>query len=271
MSSDKVAAFAGTLAEFYDRYLVPLNFAPYAAVVADRAKALLPRRILETAAGTGVVTEALARVLPTDVTITATDLNEPMIERGKLRPGMERVNWQQADAMKLPFPDDAFDLIVCQFGVMFFPDKRASFKESFRVLTPCGTYLFVVWDDYANMPNSPVWIAAQTVGEMLRRDPHTLVNPPYLDEPTIRADLTAVGFRDVKVDRIARMARAASARDAAVITVQGSLLRTAIETADPSRLDEATEAVEQVMLTRFGKGPVEGETKALIVTTTKPQ
>jgi ubiquinone/menaquinone biosynthesis C-methylase UbiE len=162
MSSDKVAAFAGTLAEFYDRYLVPLMFAPYAEVVADRAKALLPRRVLETAAGTGVVTEALARILPTDVTITATDLNEPMIELGKVRAGMERVNWQQADAMKLPFPDESFDLIVCQFGVMFFPDKRASFVEAFRVLTPGGRYVFVLWDDYANMSDSPAWIAAQT-------------------------------------------------------------------------------------------------------------
>jgi len=106
---------------------------------------------------------------------------------------------------------------------------------------------------------------------MLRRDPHTLVNPGYFDEPTIRADLTAAGLRDVKVDRIARMVRAASARDAAVITVQGSLIRTAIETVDQSRLGEATKAVEQVMFTRFGEGPVEGETKALIVTTTKPR
>jgi SAM-dependent methyltransferase len=271
MSSDKVAAFAGTLAEFYDRYLVPLIFAPYAEVVADRARALLPRRVLETAAGTGVVTEALARTLPTDVTITATDLNEPMIERAKVRPGMERVNWQQADAMKLPFPNGAFDLIVCQFGVMFFPDKRASFKESFRVLAPWGTYLFLLWDDYVSMSNSPVWIAAQTVGDMLGRDPHTLVSPAYFDEPTIRADLAAAGFPDIKINRIVRTARAASARDAAVITVQGSLLRTAIETADPSRLGEATKAVEQVMLARFGEGPVEGETKALIVATTKPQ
>src|SRR5262245_32359177 len=235
MSSDKVAAFAGTLAEFYDRYLVPLIFAPYAEIVADRAKALLPRRVLETAAGTGVATEVLARILPTDVRITATDLNQAMIERGKVRPGMERVHWQQADAMKLPFPDGACDLIVCQFGVMFFPDKRASFKESFRVLTPGGTYLFVLWDDYANMSNSPLWIAAQRVGDMLGRDPHTLMNPPYFDEPTIRADLTAAGFQNVKVDGIARTARAASARDAALITVQGSLLRTAIETADPYR------------------------------------
>src|SRR5215470_20450295 len=123
MTVDKVAAFAA-LAEFYDRYLVPLNFAPYAEIVAERAAGLRPRRVLETAAGTGVVTEALSRTLPSDVTITATDINLPMIERGKARPGMNRVVWQQADAMKLPFPAAFFDLIVCQFGVMFFPDKQ---------------------------------------------------------------------------------------------------------------------------------------------------
>jgi SAM-dependent methyltransferase len=271
MTDDKAAAFAGTLAEFYDRYLVPFLFAPYAEVVADRAKGLRPRRVLETAAGTGVVTEALSRTLPSDVVITATDLNLPMIERGKARPGMERVVWQQADAMKLPFSDADFDLIVCQFGVMFFPDQQASFKESFRVLAPGGTYLFVLWDDWATMANSPNWTAALAVGDMLGRDPHTLLNPGYFDEPTIRADLEVVGFRNVSIDRIARPSRAASARDAAVIMVQGSLLRTAIEAADPSRLGEATDAVERIMRTRFGEGPIEGTNKALVVTTTKPQ
>jgi SAM-dependent methyltransferase len=179
-----------------------------------------------------VVTEARARILPSDVTITATELHHAMIERGNARPGMKRVNWQQADAMKLPFPDGAFDLIVCQFGIMFFEDKGASLDECFRVLMPGGTYLFVVWDDPANMPDSPTWIAAQTIGDMLRRDPRTLMAPGYFDEPTIRADLVAAGFQDVTVDRIARPARAGSAHDAAVIAVQGSLLRTAIEAAD---------------------------------------
>jgi SAM-dependent methyltransferase len=269
MPSDKAAAFVGTLAEMYDRHLVPLNFRPYAEVVAERVKALHPRRVLETAAGTGVVTEALARVLPPDVTITATDLNPAMIELGKVRPGMQRVSWQQADALKLPFPDGAFDLIVCQFGVMFYPDKRASLAECFRVLSPGGTYLFVLWDDYANMPDAPLWIATRKVAEMLGRDPRTLLSPGYFDEPTIRADLAGAGFHDAKVERIARTARAASARDAAVITVQGSLLRTALEATGPSLLDDATKAVEELMFARFGDGPVEGEMWALFVTTTK--
>ncbi|SEO80013.1 Ubiquinone/menaquinone biosynthesis C-methylase UbiE [Rhodospirillales bacterium URHD0017] len=271
MPDDKATAFAGALAEFYDRHLVPLLFAPYTAVVAERAKRLGARRVLETAAGTGIATEALARALSSDVAITATDLNQAMIERGKARPGMARVHWQQADAMKLPFADGAFDLVVCQFGVMFFPDKRASFGECFRVLASGGTYLFVLWDAYDRMADNPLWIAAWTVGALLKRDPHSLLSPGYFDEPVIRADLAAAGFRDVTVDRVTRPARAPSAADAAMITVQGSLLRAAIEAADPSRLGEATKAVETAMATRFGTGPVDGETKALMVTATKPR
>lgn len=270
MPTDKAAAFGGTLAEFYDRHLVPLVFAPYAAVVAERARALNPRRVLETAAGTGIATEALARALPSDAAITATDLNQAMIERGKARPGMARVQWQQADAMKLPFADGAFDLVVCQFGVMFFPDKRAAFGECFRVLASGGTFLSVLWDAYDRMPDNPLWIAARTVGDMLKRDPLTLLSPGYFDEPVIRADLAAARFRDVTVDRVTRPARAPSAEDAAMITVQGSLLRTAIEAADPARLGEATKAVERALSARFGAGAVEGETRALIVTATKP-
>jgi len=129
----------------------------------------------------------------------------------------------------------------------------------------------VLWDDYATMADSPLWIATLAVGDMLGRDPRTLLAPGYYDEPTIRADLAATGLHEVRIDRVARPAKAASAREAAVITVQGSLLRAAIEAADPSRLGEATDAVERVMRTRFGDGPVEGENKALIVTTTKPR
>jgi SAM-dependent methyltransferase len=246
-------------------------FAPYAVVVAERVRELSPRRVLETAAGTGIVTEALARTLPPQVTITATDLNQAMIERAKARPGMDRVTWQQADAMKLPFPDGAFDLIVCQFGIMFFPDKRASFNECFRLLAKGGTHLFVVWDDHDRMPQSPLWIAAQKVGAILGRDPHTLLSQGYFDEPTIRADLASAGFRDVKIERIECPARAASAADAAVITVQGSLLRTAIEAVDSSRLDEVTKAVERVISAQLGDAPVDGKTQALIVTTSKPE
>ena len=120
------------------------------------------------------------------------------------------------------------------------------------------------------MGDAPVAIAASVAGAMLEREPLSLLSPPYHDEDTIRADLAAAGFGAVQVERISQTAYAASARDAAVITVQGSMIRTAIEAADPARLDEATDAVERLMLARFGSGPVEGATTALIVTAEKP-
>jgi SAM-dependent methyltransferase len=271
MSGSQQGSFTGSFPENYDRYLVPMQFAPYARILADRAKALAPSRVLETAAGTGIATQALFRALPEGVIITATDLNQPMIDHARAKREMAGVIWRQADAMNLPFPDRAFDLIVCQFGVMFFPDKQAAFRDALRVLRKGGSFLFAVWDDYSVMNYAPNAIAAGVVGAMLGREPWSLLSPPYHDEGTIRTDLAAAGFGAVQVERISQPACAASARDAAVITVQGSMIRTAIEAAAcPGRLEEATDKVEQVLLARFGSGSIEGATNALIVTAEKP-
>lgn len=266
MSDDKQHVFTGSLPEFYDRYLVPMMFAPYARILAHRAKGLAPSRVLETAAGTGIVTQELAQALPAGVTITATDLNQPMIDRARAKPGMARVAWRQADAIRLPFPDQSFDLILCQFGVMFFPDKRAAFREASRVLRSDGTFLFAVWDSYTTMTESPLAIAAGVAGDMLGQEPLSLLSPPYHDDETIRADLAAAGFGGVQIERISQPSRAPSPRDAAVITTKGSMIRAAIEAADRARLDEVTDAVERAMSARFGSGPVEGASNALIVT-----
>jgi SAM-dependent methyltransferase len=266
MSDDKQHVFTGSFPETYDRYLVPMMFAPYARILAHRAKGLAPSRVLETAAGTGIVTQELVQRLPADVAITATDLNQPMIDRARAKPGMARVVWRQADAMRLPFPDGSFDLIVCQFGVMFFPDKQAAFREASRVLRSGGTFLFAVWDSYKTMNESPLAIAAGVAGDMLGQEPLSLLSPPYHDDAAIRADLAAAGFGAVQVERISQPSRAPSPRDAAVITTQGSMIRAAIEAADPTRLDEVTDAVERALLARFGPGPVDGTTNAMIVT-----
>jgi SAM-dependent methyltransferase len=121
-------------------------FEPYAADIASRLRDMSSGRLLETACGTGILTRALAAALPGTVAITATDLNEPMLDFAKLQPGGERVQWQQADAQNLPFPEQTFDAVVCQFGVMFFPDTPRAYREVFRVLKPGGRFLFSVWD-----------------------------------------------------------------------------------------------------------------------------
>jgi SAM-dependent methyltransferase len=264
MPDDKGTAFGTTYAELYDRYLGPMLFAPYARTFAERAAALNPHTVLETAAGTGIVTRDLSKALPAG-SITATDLNQPMIDRAKTTSELANVAWRQADAMTLPFTDASFDLVVCQFGVMFFPDKQAAFREARRVLRPEGSLLFVVWDDWKQMPTAPLAIAANVVAQLIGCDPIALVSPPYHDEGVIRTDLAAAGFRHIEVDRISRPAKAASARDAAVATVHGSLIRGVIEAIAPGKLAEATDAVERALRAELGDGRIVGATKALVV------
>lgn len=270
MSDERATAFRGTFAELYDRYLVPMNFAPYAEVLADRVKAFEPENVLETAAGSGVVTQALRRKLPSAVAVTATDLSQPMIDLAKAKPGMENVTWQQADATNLPFSDTSFDLVVCQFGVMFFPDKQASSREASRVLRHGGRYLFAVWNSWAQMPTAPLGIAAKVVGGMLGRDPASLLNPPYHDEPTIRGDLAAASFVNVEIERISLPVKATSAREAAIVTVHGSLIGAAVEATPTGRLSEATDAVERALRSHFGAGEIVGATSAMLVIAEKP-
>jgi ubiquinone/menaquinone biosynthesis C-methylase UbiE len=138
--------FAGSIPELYDEILVPLIFAPYAHDLALRVAATHPARVLEVAAGTGAVTRELAKVLPPDVDIVATDLNQAMLDRAASVGTTRNVEWRQADAMQLPFADATFDVVVCQFGAMFFPDKAKAFGEMRRVLRPGGTFAFNVSD-----------------------------------------------------------------------------------------------------------------------------
>src|ERR1700680_1092835 len=143
--TDKVCA--GSIPENYDRYLVPLIFESFAQDIAQRVAALSPSTVLETAAGSGVVTRALTPRLPPDASYVVTDLNQPMLDYAATRQVADsRIRWRQADALALPFEDAAFDLVCCQFGVMFFPDRQTGYREAKRVLKPGGHFLFSVWD-----------------------------------------------------------------------------------------------------------------------------
>ena len=262
--------FSGSFAEVYDRYLVRMDFAPHGRRIAECVRVLSPRSVLETAAGTGVVTRELARILPLDATITATDLNQPMLTLAQTHIDSERIRWQQADALDLPFRDGEFDVVVCQFGVMFFPDKHQGFREALRVLRPGGRFLFNLWDGFEANTNSPLRIAARVVGRIVGRDPVSLLSPPYYDDLVIQSDLTTVGFINMQIERVTEASRAASAGDAAKIVCHGSMLRTAIDAYDPSRLDEVTEQVTEALLSRFGMRPVEGVTQAVLVSAERP-
>ncbi len=263
------AAFTGSIPALYDRHLGGLLFQPYAGELARRLSDLTAGSVLETAAGTGIVTQALARTLPEAVAITATDLNQPMVDFAAAKPGMARVTWRQADALKLPFADASFDAVVCQFGVMFFPDRVAGYREALRVLKPGGRFLAAVWDEIARSPISA------TVHEAVARryaddPPQFLARTPhgYHDAARIRADLAAAGFASIAIEIVTRPSRAASAREPAIGFCLGSPRRAEIEARDPAGLAAATEDAATAVAARFGAGPIEAPMQAFVITAT---
>jgi SAM-dependent methyltransferase len=257
-------AFAGSIPEFYHRCLGPFLFEPYAADLAERAAALRPRRILETAAGTGIVTAALARALP-EAEIVATDLNPDMLEVAAGYVGSRQASFAPADAQSLPFEDSGFDLVVCQFGAMFFPDRVAAYREARRVLKPGGAFLFNVWDRLDSNPASQA--VSDAVAALFPDDPPSFIaRVPfgYHDRRRIEDDLCAAGFERIDSETVARRSRGA-ARDLAPGLCQGSPLRAEIEARAADRLDEATEAALAALVRRCGD-PVDAAMSAHVFT-----
>ena len=258
-------AFDHSTPALYDRYMGPLLFEPYARLIAEQSALLKPNRILETAAGTGIVTRALNEALP-QARIVATDLNPVMIDFAAQRTGSKQVAFQRADAQNLPFPDGSFDLVVCQFGVMFFPDKIRANREAWRVLVSSGHYLVVSFDrlEFNLVPK----MAQDAVAALFPEDPPKYMEHgpfSYADPAVIEHDLWAAGFTDIKCDTVALPSRV-SARDAAQGLVLGSPFRAEIERRDPSALDRVVNAVTEALR------PLDGEDKAIsahVVTSTK--
>ena len=264
-STDKV--FAGSIPRLYDTYLVPLIFEPYAADLANRLKARSLSRVLEIAAGTGVVTRALASALPESATIVATDLNQAMLDQAAAVGTKRAVEWRQADAMQLPFLDSSLDAVVCQFGVMFFPQKAKAFAEARRVLRPGGTFLFNVWDRIEeNEFADTVTTALESV--FPRDPPRFMARTPhgYHDRNQLARDLADGGFRSSpRIDTVAARSRAKSPREPAIAYCQGTPLRNEIEARDAARLGEATDIAAQAIARRFGRDAVDGKIQAHIV------
>ncbi len=200
MTDQASSGFVGTIPSHYDRNLGPVLFEDFAADMARRVAAHAPMRVLELAAGTGIVTRQLRNVLPPDARLTATDLNPPMLEvaRTKFQPG-EHVDFEPADAIELPFSDASFDAVVCQFGIMFFPDKEQSHREAHRVLAPYCHYLFSVWDSHRH--NTFARLVHDIIAGFFRASPPQFYRVPFgyhLIDP-IKDSLTDVGFTDIRI------------------------------------------------------------------------
>jgi len=262
---DKI--FAGSIPENYDRHMVPLIFESYARDMAQRAAALSPKAVLEMAAGSGVVTRALAPLLSPGARYVVTDLNPPMIEYAATRQGQDdRITWRQADAQALPFEDAAFDLVCCQFGVMFFPDRPSAYREARRVLKPGGTFLFNAWDRIEEnvfadeVTNALAEFFPDDPPRFMARTPHG-----YHDTALIRSDLAKAGFSDVTIETKAAESRAPSPRQVAVAYCQGTPLRNEIESRGADKLEAATEHATSAIARKHGSGEVAAKIQAQVI------
>ncbi|GGD97255.1 ubiquinone/menaquinone biosynthesis methyltransferase [Aureimonas endophytica] len=263
----KDVSFAGPIPEVYARRLVPLLFEPYALDLAARVAESAPRDVLETAAGTGVVTRALRARLP-DTRLVATDLNQAMLDQARAHGAAPaRVVWQAADALALPFEAASFDAVVCQFGTMFFSDKVAGHREARRVLRPGGRLFFSVWAELA--ANDFARTVHEAVAEVFPGDPPRFiarVPHGYAEPDAIRADLEGAGFEDIAIETVEARSHAESARDAALAFCQGTPLRAEIEARDAAKLDEATDCAAEALAKRFGTHAIEGRLRAFVAT-----
>ena len=259
--------FVGPVPEVYDRFMVPMLFQSYAEDMAARVASLKPGAVLETAAGSGVVTRLLAPLLGPEARYVVTDLNPPMLERAKARqPADGRIEWLMADALDLPFEDGSFDAVCCQFGVMFFPDRARGYREALRVLKPGAPFLFNAWDSLAhNDFASVVWDAIVAYYPDNPPDFFPRVSHGYFEPGRIKADLAAAGFGRVSIQTVAHQSHVAQARDAAVALCQGTPMRMEIVERDPAALAVVTDHVEAALVRRFGTGPIVGKAQALVV------
>lgn len=260
--------FAGAIPEIYDKYMVPMLFAPYAEDLARRVVAAPVRDVLETAAGSGAVTRVLAPLLPAEARFVVTDLNPPMLEQAKRQQGGDaRIEWQVADALDLPLPDASFDAVCCQFGVMFFPDRVKGYAEARRVLRPGGRFLFNVWDRIEeNVFADIVFRAAgrllpEAPPQFMARTPHGHGNPD-----TLRAELMAAGFETCEIEKLTLTSRAQEASHPAIALTRGTPMFGELIPHGEELVQRVIETATQDIRDRFGSGAVAAPMQAYVVT-----
>ena len=255
--------FSGSVPETYHRYLVPLIFTDYADDLAQRIAARTVGAVLETAAGTGVLTECLAQQLPADTHITATDFSPAMLTVAEANlPSADNLSFQQANGIELPFEDNSFDAVVCQFGVMFFPDIVQGYREARRVLKPGGEFVFNVWDALAEN-QLPRMLHAAALGLDVENPPDFLKTPwSYNDIDAISGQLEKAGFGDVTVTVLSKESSAPSARDVALAFAAGTPL--ALQLEERGLAEVAVERFSEIIEENFGTGTVAAPMQAIV-------
>lgn len=259
------AAFIGSIPEYYDQYLGPLIFEEYGADLARRVSVPPGGRVLETAAGTGIATRHLRNALPKDVRIVVTDLNEPMLEFAKRKlDSQANMEFQPADATQLAFADASFDAVVCQFSLMFFPDKPTAIQEVARVLKPDGTFVFSLWDSYAH--NHLIRTVNDTLASLFPQSPPPFFDTPYgyhrIDE--VKTLLGDTGFGDVEISILPRTSRCETARQVALGYILGTPVCIQIAERGEYAVEEVVNIVERALCATYGQASIRAKMQAIV-------
>ncbi|HEU4403432.1 MAG TPA: class I SAM-dependent methyltransferase [Candidatus Polarisedimenticolia bacterium] len=263
--TDVNVVFTGSIPENYDRYLGPTLFEPYARDLARRVPGKHGTRLLEVACGTGIATRHLLDHLPPGGRLVATDLNEPMLQRARgSLPAAGRIDWRQADACALPFEDGSFDAVVCQFGLMFVPDKGLAVREARRVLAPGGAFVTSVWDSLD--ANRFARIAHETIASYFPSDPPTFYQVPFSlhDRQALLGLLAANGFPGARLEEVALEGESPSAADLARGLVEGNPVGAAVRERGGVPVETVIGAVARNVAKEFGDRPVRLPLKAVV-------
>jgi len=267
---DQNSAFVGSIPENYDRYLGPVLFDPYAVDLVSRLNVSADASVLELACGTGILTRRLRDRLGSEARLIATDLNDAMLSYAarKFKPE-DGIEWKQADAADLPFADQSFDAVVCQFGLMFVPDKEKALSETYRVLKPGGAFLFNVWDaiEYNELPH----LAHAIIADFFDANPPDLLEVPFSfhDVETIQSFLSATGFSEMEFYLLRLEAESPSAEEAARGLVHGNPVINALRERRESRIPEIEAALAAAVAAQCGDDPVRARMQALICSATR--
>jgi ubiquinone/menaquinone biosynthesis C-methylase UbiE len=264
----KPISFSGSIPTNYNRYLGPLLFIPYAEDIASRVPSSATS-ILELACGTGLVTAQLSKRFSSSTKIIATDLNPDMIAIGKSNLTDSRIEWQVADMMQLPFDDNSFDAVVCQFGVMFVPDKLKAFKEAFRVLKKGGTFIFNTWDEIKNV--EAFSIGNKVIQEFFNHNAPAFFKVPFsmYDPDELRQLMVSSGFSNIHVELVKKIGKAETSLHAAKGIIEGNPIYKEIMEINPNAIGILEEKISQQLHETFGQNPLTHSMTAFVATGTK--
>ncbi len=265
--SSSHSKFTGEIPKYYEKYLGPLIFKEYAEDLAHRVSVPSNGVILEIAAGTGMATRKLRDTVSSDVHIIATDITNDMLDMAKKKfDDNDNIEFQLANAIDLPFEDSKFDVLVCQFSLMFFPNKIEALKEAKRVLKPGGTFIFNVWDSFKH--NDFVRIVNQTVVNCLPFEPPIFFSVPFgfYNIEVIKELLYEAGFTELEIAVLPKISKSNEARDVASGFVLGTPVRLQIEESAEEPLEKIVDIVERSIGDEFGYNSLEANIQAIVFT-----